>query len=109
VHKAFDNYNRVFAIKYLAKNEPTLEGELDVLTKTDHPHIIKYWELYQAPEFPQLIGLVLEFADVGTLTKAVLSGRFRTEEFNVWRMMAQMAPALDYLHNLRILHRLSVY
>jgi serine/threonine protein kinase len=111
VYKAFDNSSTVFAIKYLDKNCPTLKGELDVLTQTDHDHIIKYHEFIDAPECPQMIGLVLEFADVGTLTSAIERGNCDTVEFNVWRFMAQMASALDYLHTMRphILHRLLLF
>ena len=105
VYKAFDYSNNVFAIKVMDKNDPTARQELEALTRAQHKHIIKCFE---AISMPTQVWLVLEFADVGTMTSAIRKRTCNTEEFNVWRTIWQMASALDYLHKLRphILHRL---
>jgi serine/threonine protein kinase len=53
------------------------------------------------------IGIIMEFADAGTLTRAVNKKACDNQEANVLRLMSQLSSALDYLHNHkpRILHR----
>ena len=104
VYKAYNSSNNVFAIKILNKNDPTARQELEALTRARHNNIVKCFEAFSRSN---KICLVLEFADVGTMTSAVKRRTCSTEEFNVWRLIAHLASALDYLHKMRphILHR----
>ena len=97
-----------FAIKTVdnTENSNSTVLEVSILKKTNHEHIIKYYE-----SFYNLSGklcIVLEYADFGTFEAKITNGRCNTEEYCVWRVIAHISCALNYLHNLKpqhILHR----
>ena len=93
-----------FAIKKVVNTERnTAHQEIKILKQVDHDRIIKYYDHFMEGK---ILCIVLEYADVGTLEKAVKQGGVRLEEFNVWRMTAHLSSALAYLHsrNPQILH-----
>ena len=53
----------------------------------------------------KILCIVLEYADQGTMEKAVKT--HNTEEYSVWRTISHIASALAYLHsrNPQILHQ----
>ena len=104
VYKIVDRRNQVFAGKFISSNDPSAIAEIRTLAQAQHEHIIK---LFDYGNWDTFVCLVLEFADVGTLTNAVAQRDVGNQETIVWRLLLQLAAALDYLHTLqpRILHR----
>jgi len=105
VYKVANGSNQIFAAKFMNTNDPSALAEIRTLARAQHSHIIKLYDFGNWKG--QAICLVLEFADVGTLTRAVLNGVIGYQEGNVVKLLLQLASALDYLHELRphILHR----
>ena len=86
-----------FAIKKVVNTERnTAHQEIKILKQVDHDRIIKYYDHFMEGK---ILCIVLEYADVGTLEKAVKQGRVRLEEYNVWRVTAHLSSALAYLHS----------
>ena len=95
---------KTFAIKKVVNTERnTAHQEIKILKQVDHDRIIKYYDHFMEGK---ILCIVLEYADVGTLEKAVKQGGVRLEEFDVWRMTSHLSSALAYLHsrNPQILH-----
>ena len=91
-----------FAIKKVVNTERnTAEQEIKILKQVDHEFIIKYYDHFMEKN---ILCIVLEYADVGTLEKAVKT--YNKEEWNVWRTISHLSDALAYLHarNPQILH-----
>ena len=95
---------KTFAIKKVVNTERnTAHQEIKILKQVDHRNIIKYYDHFMEGK---ILCIVLEYADVGTLEKAVKHGGVGFEEYNVWRLTAHLSSALAYLHsrNPQILH-----
>merc|ERR1719278_2166628 len=93
---------KCFAIKKVVNTEQnTAEQEIMILKQVDHPKIIKYYDHFMERN---ILCIVLEYADVGTMENGVKTHNL--EEFNVWRATAHLSGALAYLHARRpqILH-----
>ena len=77
--------------------------EIQVLSSLDHPYIVKYIESFQ--ERGNLF-IVMEFADGGDLSQKIErqgSNLFPEEE--IMQTFIQMALAIKYIHDKKILHR----
>ena len=93
-----------FAIKKVVNTERnTAQQEIKILKQVDHENIIKYYDHFMENK---VLCIVLEYADVGTMEKAVKNKEVRLEEYNIWRCTAHLSSALAYLHsrNPQILH-----
>ena len=93
-----------FAIKKVVNTERnTAQQEIKILKQVDHDKIIKYYDHFMENK---VLCIVLEYADVGTMEKAVKNKGARFEEFDIWRSTTHLSSALDYLHsrNPQILH-----
>ena len=77
---------------------------MQVLERARHDHIIKIIEFGQ---WGSKLCIILEFADAGTLTDAVIRGTLSNQEVNIWRLIGHLAGALNYFHNQKphIMHR----
>ena len=93
-----------FAIKKVVNTERnTAQQEIKILKQVDHGYIIKYYDHFMENK---VLCIVLEYADVGTMEKAVKNKQVRLEEYCIWRCTAHLSSALAYLHsrNPQILH-----
>lgn len=105
VFKVEDEQNQTYAAKFMEQTDPTAKSEMDVLSRVRHPNIIHYIE---AGPWGDQLCIILELADAGTLTMAVMTGwDWDWDEPSVWRFAGQLASALAYLHGFRphIMHR----
>ena len=97
------NNGEQVAIKVVENCDPhTTDHEVKILKMTNHKYIIKYLESFYSPNGELMI--VFEFADAGTFE----SYNHLREEYCIWRCIAHIASALNYLHTLKprhILHR----
>ena len=73
----------------------TAQQEIKILKQVDHPYIIKY---YNHAMENNILCIVLEYADKGTIEKAVQTHNIHKEEWNIWRCIAHLSSALAYLH-----------
>lgn len=81
------------------------ETEVGLLQALDHPHLIKYHEHFQHDGD---LYVVMEWGSGGTLAQRIDNARraaVRLEEGQIWRWLSDVASALAYLHNRRVLHR----
>jgi len=86
-----------FAIKKVVNTERnTAQKEIKILKQVDHDHIIKYFDHFMEKN---ILCIVLEYADLGTMEKAIKNKAVRVEEWNIWRCIAQLSDALAYLHS----------
>ena len=77
--------------------------EVDVLHALNHPNIVKYVESFQ--ENGRLY-IVMEYADGGDLSQLIeRRGRKLLSESDVMHYFIQIALALKYMHDRKILHR----
>ena len=95
------------AMKVIDKNNEEEEltdeeilNEINILKKIDHPNIIKLFEFYSNKSTYYLI---LEFCEGGNLYEFVDENKL--SEFQVIYIMFQILSAMNYCHNMNILHR----
>ena len=94
------------AIKVIDKNNKEEEltdeeilNEINILKKIDHPNIVKLFEFYSNKSTYYLI---LEFCEGGNLYEFVDENKL--SEFQVIYIMFQILSAMNYCHNMNILH-----
>lgn len=95
-----------YAIKSILKSKiecriDLLERELELLMTVDHPNIIKFYEVF---EDPQYIHLVMELCTGGELFDQLLS-KGRYTEAEAAKIMHSLLHAVAHLHSLDIAHR----
>ena len=95
-----------FAIKSIRRkkveeNMDTLEQELDILLKVDHPNIVNFYEVYLDHKY---VHLVMEYMPGGELYDKLLQIQIFDEE-TAKKIIKQTLYALKHLHDLNICHR----
>jgi len=95
------------AMKIIDKNNEEEEltdeeilNEINILKKIDHPNIVKLFEFYSNKSKYYLI---LEFCEGGNLNQFLNENKL--SEFHVIYIMFQILSAMNYCHNMNILHR----
>lgn len=83
------------------KNQVRLEMEINLMKVTDHPHIIKLYDLF---EDAQNIYLVMELCTGGELFDFIVRKKHLNEQ-EARTIMVQLLRSLNYLHNHEICHR----
>uniref|UniRef100_A0A0N4W9X8 Serine/threonine-protein kinase kin-29 n=1 Tax=Haemonchus placei TaxID=6290 RepID=A0A0N4W9X8_HAEPC len=78
-----------------------LEREMQILTRVNHPHIVKLYEIMRTESF---IYIVTQYCSGGELFE-ILIERGRTAEDEARRWFGQIASAVAYLHHKGIVHR----
>jgi tRNA A-37 threonylcarbamoyl transferase component Bud32 len=107
IHKAT---NRKVAIKIYEKSkisdinrQKSVQGEIKILSKIDHPNIVK---LYQTIDTQKFLYIILEFisgCSLSTLLKRKINRRM--EEFEANKLFRELLMALDYCHSKNVSHR----
>ena len=95
---------RCYAIKKVVNTEyNTAQQEIRILQEVNHPCIIKYYGHYMERN---ILCIVLEYADKGTLEQRVRRKRMMSAEVCTWRFIASLSSALEYLHTMspQVLH-----
>jgi NIMA (never in mitosis gene a)-related kinase len=91
-----------------ALNEKEVEAshrEAELLSRLDHPNIVKYKESFCENN---LLIIIMEYCEVGDLSYHVKQKRKRQEFFTETEIMnwfVQLALALQYVHSNKVLHR----
>lgn len=91
------------------KQRKEAHNEISILQQLDHPNIVRYVEFFE--EHPNLY-IIMEYADGGDLythmkkMKSSLTGRGQQlSEEQVISLFAQVAMAIKYMHDRKVLHR----
>jgi serine/threonine protein kinase len=95
-----------FAIKIVDRSkckgkEDMIETEVKILTRIDHPNIVK---LYEKFEFDNKLFLVMELVTGGELFDEIV-GRGSFPERDAARIVEKILEAILYLHSMGIVHR----
>ena len=100
----------IFACKELAKskinNIEIFRNEINIMSKCDHPNIIKLYEIYEDPRY---IDLIMEQCIGGTLFDKLIKRMQEKEETfsekEAANILKQIITAVSYCHNQGICHR----
>ena len=88
--------------KFKFKNKlEELKNEVDILSKTDHPNVVKLYEYFDEEYF---FHIVTEFCSGGELLDH-LTESGKLTELEVMRYMKDMMTAVNHIHKLGICHR----
>lgn len=80
-----------------------IKEEVAVLTKLDHPNIVKYYETYNDEKF---IYLVMEYIDGGELFEKISNTKNQTFSESVARTyMHKLLSACNHMHAQGVVHR----
>jgi len=96
-----------YAVKVIDKSMapqfgPNLKSELDILSKLDHPNILKGKQVYDTDSH---LLVVLEFAAGGELAQSLgKNSSAAYTESDVHRIAKQLVSALAHLHSKNIIH-----
>lgn len=78
-----------------------LESEVEVMSKLDHPNIIKLIDYYEEND---MYYIVLEYADGGVLFDKIIEKKFYTEA-EARDVIKSITNAIAYFHERNIVHR----
>ncbi|EDR27657.1 serine/threonine protein kinase cds1, putative [Entamoeba dispar SAW760] len=106
VRKVFKG-KEVYAMKILHysdltdKKKSQIERECEVMSKLNHPNIVKYYQSFSGI-FNKYI--IMEFVDGYDLFHIVFTNNLLKEEF-IKKIMFEILTALLYLHSIGVIHR----
>ena len=110
VHRCFSqDTGQALACKKIEKRKvrqkERLKTEVALMTKLDHPSIIKMYDVFEDERF---LYIVMELCSGGELFDRIISktesGQTYSEE-DAARLMMQILDALEYIHDKKIIHR----
>ena len=86
------------------KNIQTFKNEIEILSKMNHPNIIKLFEVYEDPKYFYLIN---DLCTGGELLNKILNKKKETpfNEKEAVNIFKQLVSAISYCHNINIVHR----
>ena len=98
-----------FAIKTIKKDNLPKElylflvDEVKILSKMDHPNIVKYYETYEDENY---INIVMEYLQGEDLFKLISTKKYDNfTEKDIAEIISCIFKALAYIHNQKIVHR----
>jgi len=100
-HNKHDTNHQV-AIKVMNKSKlkdhlDAIKEEVTILTKLDHPNIVKYYETYSDPKY---IYLVMEYIDGGELFDKITTQANQVfGEVQAGTYMQKLFSALNHMHS----------
>eukprot|EP00755_Sulcionema_specki_P013834 Sspe_Gene.55056::Locus_30322_Transcript_1_1_Confidence_1.000_Length_3236::g.55056::m.55056 len=96
------------AVKVLSRKEAkSVQKEIGILTKLDHPHVVQLFEYIDDENHP-FIFLVFEALSGGPLCHFTPEGMLKGDpwsESTARKYFEQIVNGLEYLHSMRIIHR----
>jgi serine/threonine protein kinase len=96
-----------FAVKIIKKKNlnaeelATINDEVDILQKIDHPNIVKLFEIFDTSKF---LYMVLELLTGGELFERIVQkGSFTEKEASI--VIRDIGLAIKYMHEQGVVHR----
>ena len=81
-------------------------NELTILSKLDHPNIIKFFEFFESKTPQQTFNIVTEYADGGDLSEKIKEqNKTPFKESDILDYFTQICLALKHIHEKKIIHR----
>ncbi|VDK84957.1 unnamed protein product, partial [Onchocerca ochengi] len=95
---------KTVALEGLAQEEQNaIMGEVTLLKRLHHPHIIGYYESFKTEN---AFSIVMQYAEGGTMDKMISEQKgIKFAESIVLNYFTQVAIGLEYMHSKQILHR----
>ena len=73
-----------------------MKAEIEILSKLDHPNIVKYYETYESPNY---LYLVMEYCQGGMLFNKLTEKKEEFTEERAARVMNSLFLAVNHLHS----------
>jgi len=80
-----------------------LKAEIDIMTRLDHPNIVRLYETFDIP--PKLTVLILELVTGGELFQALIKRSTPYYERDAAEIMRNVMRGVEYMHSMGICHR----
>lgn len=101
--------NLRFAIKSIKKDDMPedlfnfLIDEVKIISKMDHPNIVKYYETYEEEHYIHIVMEYLQGEDLFNLIRSKKGDNF--SENDIAEIISCLMKAVSYIHNQKIVHR----
>ncbi|CAJ1936566.1 unnamed protein product [Sphenostylis stenocarpa] len=97
----------IYALKVVhgdsdAVNRRQVRREMDILRRTDSPHVVQYHGFYEKPSGD--VAILMEYMELGTL-ETLLKSNGTFSEAQLASVARQVLSGLTYLHAHKIIHR----
>lgn len=93
----------IFEMGTHERNECT--NEIKLLQSMRHPNIIRYLDCQMEHNELTVVMELANHGDLSNLLRAAVNSGRRLPEARVWQLFAQIAGALAYMHERRVMHR----
>ena len=98
--------NKIYCLKKInMKKTPDKENEINILSKLDHPNLVKYYYSYLDNEGVYIVMEFCEYGDLYSLLQSVKKKKVYVNEDIIWDVAIQTLLGLEYLHSKQIIHR----
>ena len=78
-------------------------NEVTILSKMEHPNVIKYYDSFIERNF---LNIIMEYCENGDLGNFLQKQNEKPlPEIKIWKFFIEMCLGLDYIHKRKILHR----
>lgn len=87
--------------KMTEENKHSLVSEVHVLSKLQHPHIVRYYN-HIIHQTSSTLYIIMEYCSGGDLSKVIKSCKQNTQQLNevfIWRILYQISLALHVCHS----------
>ena len=101
--ESIETFKKV-AIKVIPKSSSSLEQlmqEIEILSKVDHPNIVKYFKHYESAKY---LYVVMEYCGGGDLFQKIID-QPKFTEIEAAIIMEKLLRAINHCHHLGIIHR----
>mmetsp|Transcript_20792 Transcript_20792/g.37877 ORF Transcript_20792/g.37877 Transcript_20792/m.37877 type:complete len:646 (+) Transcript_20792:165-2102(+) len=87
------------------KEKEAANQEVELLRKLDHPNIVEYKGSFFVKDTLMIVMQYCEGGDLATYIKALAREKHRMQEKMIMHYFVQVLQALQYIHQMKILHR----
>ena len=98
--------NTIYCLKKInIKKTPDRKNEVNILSKLNHPNLVKYISSYEDEEGIYIIMEFCIYGDLYSLLHIVKKKKVYVNEEIIWDIAYQCLLGLEYLHSNQIIHR----
>ena len=90
------------------KEKDEVLNESTILSKLDHPNIIKFYDVFESKKPKHMINIVTEYADGGDLSEKIKEKKNKNNNFTESEILdyfTQICLAIKHIHKKKIIHR----
>ena len=90
------------------KEKDEVLNESTILSKLDHPNIIKFYDVFESKKPKHMINIVTEYADGGDLSEKKKKKKNKNNNFTESEILdyfTQICLAIKHIHKKKIIHR----